>query len=162
MKSDYRVLFVCLGNICRSPCGEGVLKHKIEQVGLRDKVLIDSAGTGDWHAGDLPDSRMRAHASKRGYKLTSLARQVRRRDFEDFDLILAMDESNVQNLRSFAPEASAMKKVRLFCDFVQQHAETEVPDPYYEGPEGFEKVLDLMEDGCDGLIKHIRQELKAG
>jgi protein-tyrosine phosphatase len=160
MATDYRVLFVCLGNICRSPCAEGVVAHKAAQSGLKDKLLVDSAGTGGWHAGDLPDHRMRAHAKLRGYHLDSRARQVRPRDFDDFDLIVAMDRANVSGLREFAPTNESMKKVRLFCEFAPDRPETEVPDPYYEGPEGFELVLDIVESAADGLLAHIRQQLR--
>jgi protein-tyrosine phosphatase len=160
MASDYRILFVCLGNICRSPCGEGVLRHKVTALGLGQKVFIESAGIGDWHAGELPDPRMRQHAAKRGYTLESRARQVKRRDFDDFDLILAMDRANVSGLQAIARIGSgSMDKVRLFCEFAHQRTEAEVPDPYYDGPQGFETVMDIIEDGCDGLITHIRQHL---
>jgi protein-tyrosine phosphatase len=151
----HRLLFVCLGNICRSPAAEGVMRHLVTQEGLADQYVIDSAGTGDWHTGDLPDSRMRSHGAKRGYQLDSRARQVRPEDFTDFDLILVMDRQNLRDIREFAPNAAAMSKVRLFCDYVSGRPETEVPDPYYAGADTFEEVLDLAENGAKGILKAL-------
>lgn len=158
--ASFKILFVCLGNICRSPAAEGVMRRVIEEAGLSDQVHIDSAGTADWHTGKRADNRMRAAAQTRGMDLTSLARQVRNQDFTDFDLILVMDQNNHQNIRLFDPENLNPAKVRLFCEFCTLHTETEVPDPYYGGPEGFEKVLDLLEDGCAGVLQHITEHLK--
>ena len=151
-----RLLFVCMGNICRSPCAEGVMLKKVEQAGLSDCIHIDSAGTGGWHAGDAADNRMRRHAKARGYSLDSLARQVRPSDFEDFDLILVMDQQNLRDIRPFAPDEAAMKKVRLFCEFAKGRSEKQVPDPYYGGDAGFEQVLDIIEDGCTHLIECLK------
>lgn len=151
-----RILFVCMGNICRSPAAEGVMRSFVERDGLSRRVELDSAGTGGWHAGDLPDSRMRRHAAKRGYTLTSRARQVCAEDFDDFDLILVMDEQNRRDLRAFARSAADMQKVRLFCEFVTDRPETDVPDPYYGGEDGFETVLDLVENGCEGILRSLR------
>lgn len=156
MPSTVKLLFVCLGNICRSPCAEGVMRRKVEAAGLEESILIDSAGTADWHTGNLPDSRMRQHAKQRGYTLDSHARGVALADFSQHDLILAMDEDNKANLLRMAPDAASRAKVQLFCDYAHGHDTTEVPDPYYGGPEGFETVLDLVEDGCSGLLSHAR------
>lgn len=158
--SNFRLLFVCLGNICRSPAAEGVMQRLIREAGLQNHVSIDSAGTAGWHTGKRADPRMRAAAEARGTELSSLARQVREGDFRDFDLILVMDRSNLADIRSFSGDGRLMNKVRLFCEFCNDHDETEVPDPYYGGPEGFEKVLDLLEDGCAGILDHIRRHLK--
>jgi protein-tyrosine phosphatase len=155
------ILFVCLGNICRSPTAEGVLKHQLAEAGLEDQVTVDSAGTAGWHSGSLPENRTRRHASQRGYSLTHRARQVRPEDFEDFDLIIAMDEANRRDLRDFARRPGDMSKVQLFCEFTSQRSETEVPDPYHEGPEVFEQVLDIVEEGSAELMKLIRDRLRS-
>lgn len=156
----FKLLFVCLGNICRSPAAEGVMRRVITEAGLGDLVLIDSAGTAGWHTGKRADQRMMNAASARGFELTSFARQVRDTDLGEYDLILVMDHSNHQDLRAFDRETLHAAKVRLFCEFCSQHEESEVPDPYYGGPEGFNKVLDLLEDGCAGVLSHIRQHLR--
>lgn len=160
-EKNFKVLFVCLGNICRSPAAEGVMQHKVREAGLANRIVIDSAGTEGWHAGKAPDSRMRQHAKQRSYALDSAARQVRTQDFTDFDLILVMDQQNLREIRRFAPVPELMKKVRLFCDFAEDREETEVPDPYYGGEAGFEQVLDIVENGCDHLLAHIQRELHA-
>lgn len=160
-EKNFKLLFVCLGNICRSPAAEGVMQHKVREAGLANRIVIDSAGTEGWHAGKSPDSRMRKHAKQRGYALDSAARQVRTQDFTDFDLILVMDQQNLREIRRFAPVPELMKKVRLFCDFAEDCEETEVPDPYYGGEAGFEQVLDIVENGCDHLLAHIQRELHA-
>lgn len=156
-----KVLFVCMGNICRSPAAEGVMRHLVAQAGLEGQIHIDSAGTGGWHAGNRADQRMRVAAMGRGYDLTSIARQVRPEDFLEFDLVLVMDEQNRRDLGVFDPEGRHEAKVRFFCEFCTEHEVKEVPDPYYGGPEGFEKVLDLLEDGCANLLAHLRRG-KAG
>ena len=148
-----RILFVCMGNICRSPAGEGVLAKKVAEASLSDRIIIDSAGTLDFHTGNRADPRMRAAAAQRGYDLTSRARQVTPADLEDFDLILTMDEDNRRNVLALASTATQRERVRSFCSFCIDHDETEVPDPYYGGPRGFEVVLDLLEDGCDGVLQ---------
>ena len=129
------------------------MRSMVAAAGLEDRFEIDSAGTGGWHAGELPDARMRQHAAKRGYSLTSRARQVRWEDFSEFDLILVMDKQNMRDLREFAHDLREMKNVRLFCDYVEDRPETEVPDPYYGGADGFEDVLDLVENGCRGILR---------
>jgi protein-tyrosine phosphatase len=153
-----RVLFVCLGNICRSPTAEGVLLHKLREAGLADMVQVDSAGTGDWHVGKAPDARTRVAAQRRGYDLSQLrARQVAAEDFGRFDLILAMDESNLANLHGLRPAGAAVE-LDLFLRRYQL-ALDEVPDPYYGGEDGFEAVLDLVEQACDALILEIKGRL---
>ena len=155
----FKVLFVCMGNICRSPAADGVMHQMVRAAGLADLILIDSAGTGGWHAGEAADPRMRKHAKLRGYSLDSIARQVTEADFEDFDLILVMDEQNLRDIRPFNPDGKLMHKVKLFCEFAEDRDETEVPDPYYGGEAGFEQVLDIVENGCQHLLAHIQGRL---
>ncbi len=151
------VLMVCLGNICRSPTAHGVMEKYIENRGLSGKVIVDSAGTGDWHAGQGPDRRAVAAAARRGYRLDHLtARQVASEDFGRFDYILAMDRANLQELEKRCP-AAHRAKLALFLAYGGLGHET-VPDPYYTGGRrGFELVLDLVEDACGGLLDHIRE-----
>lgn len=157
MTETFSLLFVCMGNICRSPAAEGVMRALVEREGLGEQVCIRSAGTGGWHAGNLPDRRMRSAAENRGYLLQSRARQVTPSDLETHDLVLVMDEQNRQEIRPFDPASRNSAKIRMFCEFCTDHDETEVPDPYYGGEQGFEHVLDLLEDGCQGVLAHIRQ-----
>lgn len=161
MATTFKLLFVCMGNICRSPAADGIMHHLVRKAGLEDRILIDSAGTGGWHEGSAADSRMRRHAAKRGYQLDSIARQVRESDFTDFDMILVMDEQNLREIRPFNPDGSQMKKVRLFCEFAVDRQEKEVPDPYYGGDAGFEQVLDIVENGCERLLQIIREKIHA-
>ncbi|MGE4408645.1 low molecular weight protein-tyrosine-phosphatase [Pseudomonas sp.] len=153
-----RVLFVCMGNICRSPTAEGVLRQRVLAAGLEGRVEIDSAGTGDWHVGKAPDDRACAAARRRGYELGALrARQVQREDFQRFDLILAMDHDNLARLRALQPEQGGaelgllLRRYGLGCDAV--------PDPYYGGEDGFEAVLNLIERACDALLEEIEGRL---
>lgn len=151
------VLFVCLGNICRSPTAHGVFQHAVEEAGLGDRIRIDSAGTGDWHVGNPPDPRASAAAQNRGYNLESfVARQVTPEDFNTFDYILAMDKSNLSNLRRLQPNDFS-GHLGLFLDFARHFDDDEVPDPYYGGDQGFTYVLDLVEDAAQGLLDHIRE-----
>lgn len=153
-----KVLFVCLGNICRSPTAEGVFRHKLRAAGLEDRVQVDSAGTGDWHVGKAPDSRTRQAAQRRGYDLSALrARQVEAADFQRFDLILAMDQSNLRNLQALRP-AGAQADLDLYLRRFDL-ALDEVPDPYYGGEDGFEQVLDLIEQASEALLAEIRGRL---
>ena len=155
-----RILFVCLGNICRSPLAEGAFRRLVEERGLEHLVEIDSAGTGSWHIGEPPDERARGAASLRGIDISGLrARKVRREDFEHYDLILAMDQENHMNLTRMAPPEHK-GKIRLFLSYAPGQPESEVPDPYYGGRQGFEHVLDLVEAASRGLLAEI--EKRAG
>ncbi len=156
-----RVLFVCLGNICRSPTAEGVLRTLAAREAPELPLEVDSAGTAGYHVGEPPDPRMRRAAARRGYDLGGLrARVVEPGDFERFDLILAMDQDNLQVLRRRAP-AQARERLRLFLEFAPESATAEVPDPYYGGAKGFEEVLDLVESAARGLLAHLREQLRA-
>jgi protein-tyrosine phosphatase len=153
-----KLLFVCLGNICRSPAAEGVMRHIVAQAGLGDSIECDSAGTYGGHAGEKPDHRMRRAAAARGYDLTHRARQIRVDDFDRFDKIIVMDDSNYERVHRLAPSPEAVGKIHRMTEFRRRgpgapHPDaTHVPDPYYEGAEGFERVLDLLEDCCSGLF----------
>jgi len=153
-----RLLFVCLGNICRSPTAEGVMRHKLQLAGLAEQVQVDSCGTAAWHVGKAPDPRTRAAAEQRGYRLHDLrARSLQDDDFAHFDLILAMDHDNLQQLQRLCPRG-ATAELDLFLRRGGL-AEHEVPDPYYGGAEGFERVLDMVELACDRLIEQLREGL---
>ena len=158
-----RILFVCLGNICRSPTAEGVMRALVREQGLEELVEIDSAGTGGWHVGAAPDERATAAARRRGIALEGAARKVASEDFERFDLILAMDRENLAVLRSLAPDAQARGRVRMLREFDPAAAggDLDVPDPYYGGARGFDDVLDLVEAACRGLLEDIRPRLAA-
>ena len=150
-----RLLFVCLGNICRSPTAEGVMRHLLAAEGLGDAVEIESAGTGDWHVGHSPDERSTGAAAGRGIELSGQARQVVAADFEAFDLILAMDRSNHDDLLALAPDEDVRERVRLLREYDPEAVaagELEVPDPYYGGADGFEDVLDVVTRACRGLL----------
>jgi len=155
-----KVLFVCLGNICRSPSAEGVFNAKIEQYGQLGQISCDSAGTAAYHEGEPADYRMRQFALKRGYNLTSISRPVNPRvDFDRFDLIVGMDRQNVRDLKAMARNEHDLKKISLMTDYCTDGNYDSVPDPYYGGAAGFELVLDILEDACDGLIRQIKSEL---
>jgi protein-tyrosine phosphatase len=152
-------LFVCLGNICRSPTAEGVMRSLVREAGLQERIEMDSAGTGDWHVGDPPDARATEAARRRGIALGGAARQVCARDFAEFDLILAMDQSNRRNLERLAPDERAQTKVRLLREFdPDAGADLDVPDPYYDGPDGFDRVLDLVHAACASLLARLQSE----
>jgi protein-tyrosine phosphatase len=154
-----RVLFVCMGNICRSPSAEGVMRKLVGEAGLQDVIELDSAGTHDYHVGEAPDMRSQAAAKVRGYDLAPLrARQVRASDFTDFDLLLAMDKGNLALLQRHCPP-SLQSKLQLMMHYAEKSPASEVPDPYCESEQGFEVVLDYLEDACGGLL---RQLVKAG
>lgn len=151
-----RVLFVCMGNICRSPTAEGVFRKLVEEEGLSHRIEIDSAGTGGWHEGEAPDRRAQAEARRRGIDIGGLrARQVRHDDFDDFHYIVAMDLQNRRELRAICPPAQR-ERIQLLLDFAPQLAEQEVPDPYYGGEDGFVYVFDLVEEASRELLKHVR------
>lgn len=158
MDSDpTKLLFVCLGNICRSPTGEGVMKHLVEERGLTHRFEIESAGTGSWHIGDSPDARSVAAAAARGIRISGRARQVTGADFEHYDLILAADRYNYRDLQAIAPTDEDEAKVRLLREFdpMATPDDLDVPDPYYGGPSGFDDVIDLVLAACRGLLDDI-------
>lgn len=151
-----RVVFVCMGNICRSPTAEAVFRRYVEQAGLSAHIHIDSAGTHDYHIGETPDARTQRAAKQRGYDMSQLrGRQVEAGDFKRFDYVLAMDKANLSILESLRPR-DAESHLGLFLEFAERHREREVPDPYFGGAEGFERVLDMVEDAASGLLRHIR------
>ena len=151
-----KVLFVCLGNICRSPAGEGILKHILSERGLADRFYVDSAGIGDWHVGDLPDIRMRRHGNMHGYCFDSRARQFTASDFSRFDYIFVMDDANYKALRQKARSADDLGKVYMTGDFLRHHPEHKfVPDPYYGDDDDFELAIDLLEDACASIADFI-------
>jgi protein-tyrosine phosphatase len=156
------VLFVCLGNICRSPTAEGVMRALVREAGLQERIALDSAGTGGWHVGESPDARATEAAGRRGIVLEGAARKVRPRDFEEFDLILAMDASNLSDLQRIAPDERAREKVRLLREWGRAGSQSsdgdlDVPDPYYGGPGGFDEVLDLVQAACTALLEQLRE-----
>lgn len=158
LKGKRRVLFVCLGNICRSPAAEGIMKSIVDERGDTD-FEIDSAGTGRYHIGDLPDKRMRLHARDRGIELTHRCRQVTPSDFDDFDIIIGMDRANIEDLKEMAPTTDATRKIVPMSRFFNPSTSIDyVPDPYYEGSEGFELVLDLLQEGCQNLYNKLTEE----
>lgn len=158
-KDKIGILFVCLGNICRSPAAHGIMDRLVREKGLADRFEIDSAGLYGGHAGDLPDHRMRVHARRRGLELTHRSRQVRESDFDRFDIIVAMDDSNYDRLRAMAPTTEDEHKVVKMADFFTLHPWADcVPDPYYDGAQGFENALDLIEDGCQSLLSTINKQ----
>lgn len=150
-----RILFVCMGNICRSPAGEGVMKQLVSARELEDRVEVDSSGTISYHVGHPADARMRQAASKRGYRLDSIARQFHRDDFDAFDLILAMDRSNLEDLRALGQDPDCRAELRLFGSFLPDENQPDVPDPYYGGVRGFDQVLDMMEQACPRILDHL-------
>lgn len=156
-----KVLFVCMGNICRSPAAEGVFRKLVESEKLENFIVIDSAGTIGYHIGELPDSRMRKHAKQRGYELTSRARQFNPAiDFNNFDYIVTMDDDNFSNITSLDNKVIYKNKIYRMCDFSSDKTIKEVPDPYYGGSDGFELVLDILEDSTKNLLKKIKSDAK--
>ena len=164
--ADQRILFVCLGNICRSPAAEGVFLHLLAREGLEDRFLVDSAGTGGWHVGNLADRRMRAAAERRGIHLPSRARQLDRGDLLSFDRILTMDDDNLRAVRSLARELAPgsvdLALIEPMTSHCRRFQAREVPDPYYGGEQGFEDVLDLLEDACEGLLTVLQGQAPRG
>ena len=157
--SNYAVLFVCMGNICRSPTAHGVFLHKVRTQGLQERISVDSAGTHNYHPAAAPDARSQRHAALRGYDLSGLrARQLEARDFEVFDLMMVMDWDNLSLTQEACPPQN-LHKIRRLSEFCLLHDSPVVPDPYYDGAAGFEHVLDLIEDACDGLLAHVSARL---
>ncbi|MFQ3225552.1 MAG: protein-tyrosine phosphatase [Lentimonas sp.] len=151
-----KILFLCMGNICRSPAGHCVFEHLVDQAGLSDQFEIESAGTIGFHVGSSPDSRMQQSMRARTIPIIGHSRQLQAADLDYYDLILAMDHDNLVDARALDSSGELTHKVQLFCDYCTAHNETEVPDPYYGGDGGFEHVLDLIEDGCANLLKQLR------
>lgn len=155
-----KILFVCLGNICRSSSAEEIMRTLINQAGLETEIEVDSAGILNYHEGELPDSRMRMHAYHRGYVLTHRSRPVCTDDFFEFDRIIGMDDRNIQDLKDRAPSPETEKKITRMADYCRLKGVDYVPDPYYGGAQGFENVLDILEDACAGLLADLQSELK--
>jgi len=162
MSKKISVLFICMGNICRSPAAEGVFRHLAAERGLLDRLEIDSAGTIGYHAGEPADSRMRATASRRGISLDSISRRIRPSDLEKFDYILAADKDNLFDLHALDHKGANREKIRLLTDYHPDASVTSVPDPYYGGAEGFELVLDLVDSCCTSLLDEIEKKLAEG
>ena len=155
---SYKLLFVCLGNICRSPSAENIMNHLIKEQALDSQIICDSAGTSAYHIGSAPDRRMNSAAQKRGLELVGTARKFRTVDFDKFDLILAMDRSNYQDIIYLDRVDKYRDKVQMICNFATQHQDREVPDPYYGGQDGFNYVIDLLFDCCSGLLDYVVKE----
>jgi protein-tyrosine phosphatase len=160
-KKPIAVSFVCMGNICRSPTAEAIMRHLVREAGLQHAIEVDSAGTGAWHVGEERDRRSRAVAHRRGMPIEGCARQFERDDFRRFDLVLALDQDNARDLRRLAPNDQERAKVRLLREFDdtagKDDQDDEVPDPYYGGPEGFDRVFDICLTSCRGLLDHLRR-----
>jgi len=159
VETRYNILFVCMGNICRSPAGENIFRQVVENAGLSKHIHCDSAGTIGIHSGNKPDTRMSKTIRRRGYRVTGHARQFSLQDFENFNLILVMDNENHKNILKLADTEEERAKLKMFTSFCLQHHHHEVPDPYYGGDTGFQLVADLIEDGSNGLIKYLKKEL---
>lgn len=156
--STIKILFVCLGNICRSPMAETVMNKLIAERKLANKISTDSSGIISYHAGEKADSRMRMHAGRRGYKITHISRPTTISDFSWFDIIVAMDDSVYDSLKSMTPSIEEENKVVRMTDYCKRMMADHVPDPYYGGAEGFENVIDILEDSCEGLLEYILKE----
>jgi len=152
-----RILFICLGNICRSPLAETIMQHLVEEAGRGDEFEIDSAGLISYHEGEEADPRMLVHARRRGYRITHLSRPIRTSDFRHFDLIIGMDDANIDRLHKLSPDLQTDQKIHRMTDFCQRKVVDHVPDPYYGGEQGFENVIDILEDACQGLFLSLTQ-----
>lgn len=152
-----RILFICLGNICRSSAAQTIMQHLVDAEGLGDAIELDSAGILSYHQGEPADSRMRAHAARRGYNITHRSRPVTAEDFRRFDLILGMDDGNIDDLMERCPDVENQRKIGRMTDFCRLKQADHVPDPYYGGAQGFENVLDLLEDACAGLLEELKK-----
>lgn len=151
----HRILFICHGNICRSCTAQTIMQHIVDEYGMSNNFIIDSAGIIDYHEGEMADARMRKHASKRGYNITHLSRPVSSSDFYNFDYIIGMDNNNLTSLHRIAPSCELESKIHMMTEWCEQHQDDVVLDPYYGGSLGFEKVLDLLEDACQGLFNSL-------
>ena len=151
------ILFVCMGNICRSPAAEIIFRHQVAQAGLEGDLFIDSAGTISYHTGNPPDPRMSETLTRRGYEVRGRARQIQPEDLERFDLILTMDEDNLADVRALDGKNQFSDKIRAFVEYLENHDAPRIPDPYYGGQKGLETVIELLEDGCTGLIHQIQE-----
>lgn len=154
-RKKIRILFICLGNICRSSSAQTIMQHLIETQGREQDFEVDSAGLISYHQGEMADSRMRMHAAKRGYRITHLSRPIRTEDFFHFDLIIGMDDSNIDRLHDLAPDLDCCRKIHRMTDYCRSKVADHVPDPYYGGASGFENVLDILEDACQGLLDEL-------
>ncbi len=157
VSSKYKVLFICLGNICRSPAAQAIFEHFVREAGLQDRIQADSAGIYGGHSGNLPDRRMRTAALYRGFAVTHIARQVKAIDLLDFDLVIAMDDQNYEDLMHMAPSVESTHKIRRMADFLTTRRISYIPDPYYMGAEGFSHVLDLLEEACSNLLDTLKK-----
>lgn len=157
ISSKYKVLFVCLGNVCRSPAAQAIFEHFVREGGLSEEISADSAGIYGGHKGNPPDRRMRTAALYRGFAVTHTARQVTAMDLLDFDMVIAMDDQNYEDLMHLAPSVESTHKIRRMSEFLTTHKISYIPDPYYMGAEGFSHVLDLLEEGCSNLFEMIRK-----
>lgn len=155
----YKILFVCMGNVCRSPAAEGIMKEIVYKKGLQNQIEIDSAGTTGYHVGELPDSRMRKHGAKRGYNFNSHSRLFTANDFDDFDIILTMDDRNYSDVLRLSSDLASEVKVHRVVEFLKKYDYDHIPDPYYSGADGFELVLDLLEDACGNFMVNIEEEI---
>lgn len=153
-----KVIFICMGNICRSPAAEGVMQKIVDERGLSKDFFLDSAGTIGYHEGERADARMRKAAKGRGYELTSISRPLKAKDYEEFDLLIVMDDDNYETVISRSPNKELNHKVKYMCEFCTKHNDKIVPDPYFGGEQGFEYVLDLLEDSCEGLLNKIIED----
>lgn len=159
MEKKYKILFVCLGNICRSPSAEAVMNTLVKDSGLENTIVVDSAGILGYHEGEPADQRMRTHAARRGYRLDSISRPVCSSDFFDFDLIIGMDNRNIEDLKRKAPDLESVAKIHQMTEYSRNKRYDHIPDPYYGGDSGFELVLDLLEDACRGLLEQVATSL---
>ncbi len=155
-RRPYQILFVCLGNICRSPAAEIILHKFVSDAGRQDEFRIDSAGTIGFHSGSPPDPRMSASLERQGFTIRGRSRQIGPEDLETFDLIVTMDESNLNDVRSLDPSGTLHAKIRPFVEFCRNFEDPRVPDPYYGGQRGFDHVIELLKDGCEGILEEIR------